>query len=182
MLLQPSSSRQTVSADTDYADSPIGMEQDDMEMDGRPSMQLEGRHSTQTVSPSQIGTALAAHAPVVAPAASSQSTADTADSTAATQASPAAAASSTTEGRNLDALLSELDGEVDSRCQLIVNNTGALADAFRSKFKTQIARLNKKTKTMPLSEFAEAYGVGVPGATAVASSVRYCCAEALGWR
>jgi hypothetical protein len=63
--------------------------------------------------------------------------------------------------RNLDALESELNAEVDSRCQLMLNNARAHGDALRTKFKTQLARLTKKNRTMTLREFAEAYGVGL---------------------
>ena len=126
-------------------DSPIEImsigAQDAIEMDGRPSgmIEMDGRPSGM-ISPSHIGKAIAAHQPA-ATAAQDQS--------------------SSGRKRNLDALESELDGEVDSRCQLMLNNARALGDALRAKFTTQLARLSKKNKTMTLREFAESYGVGV---------------------
>ena len=153
--LQPTVSE----AETVYSDSPIGMVQGDMDIDGRPSMQFEGRPS-MNVSPSQIGAALTTHQSAATAASGAFST-----KSAGAEHHPAPSSSAeapvSDDGRKLDALLSELDGEVESRCQLIVNNTSGRADALRTKFKTQLVKLSKKARTMPLSEFAEAYGVGV---------------------
>ena len=104
-------------------------------MDGRPS---------GLISPSQIGQAITSHS-------------------ATTSAAVPAAAAQQGVGRkrNLEALESELDAEVDSRCQLMLNNARALGDALRSKFKTQLARMSKKNRTMTLSDFADTYGFGV---------------------
>eukprot|EP01049_Picozoa_sp_SAG25_P003506 SAG25_NODE_202_length_11981_cov_16.926612_8_plen_360_part_00 len=124
-------------------DCPIGG-QDTLEIDGRPSMQI---------SPSQVGLAIAAHQPRAANAAN-----------AAKACAPQSASrgrSAPQNKRKLGALMSELDGEVESRCQLMLNNARSLRDTLRTMFKTQLARLPKKARNMPLREFAESYGVGV---------------------
>ena len=117
------------------ADSPIELmsigTQDAIAMDGRPS---------GLISPSQIGQAITSHS-AAAPAAVAQQGAG--------------------RKRNLDALESELDAEVSERCQLMLSNARALGDALRTKFKTQLARLTKKNRTMTLTDFADTYGVGV---------------------
>jgi hypothetical protein len=107
--------------------------QNDMSMDGRPSMQM----STHPLSPPSIGKE--------------------------NPASPAAddAYALGDHKRKLDGLLAELDVEIQARCQLIQNNTDDTAFSLRNKFKTLLFKLPKKARTMPLYEFADNYGAGV---------------------
>ena len=113
-------------------DSPIEL----MSIGAQDAIAMDGRPSG-LISPSQIGQAIEGHK------------------------FQSAAQPGVGRKRNLDALESELDAEVDSRCKMMVNNARAYGDALRTKFKSQLCLLRPGVRTMTLRDFAEAYGVGL---------------------
>ena len=113
-------------------DSPIEL----MSIGAQDAIAMDGRPSG-LISPSQIGQAIEGHK------------------------FQSAAQPRVGRKRNLDALESELDAEVDSRCKMMVNNARAYGDALRTKFKSQLCLLRPGVRTMTLRDFAEAYGVGL---------------------